>query len=102
MLRALDRLADLETEKRQLPTGSPRFVELAEQVENLAVEILRRTERQRDLAETTGERREAGGGTGRPISEIPETPRELSAILRDWRDAERGLADADPATPAAA
>jgi hypothetical protein len=98
LLRALDRMNDLEGEKRAVPTGSPRFVELASRVEDLAVEVLRRTERQMSLAEDTQERRLAGGGIGRPVATIPAAPRELALILSEWRDAERQLADSDPAS----
>ena len=76
-------------------------MELARRVEELAVDILRRTERQASLAETLEERRDAGGGTGRSIEEIPSEPRDMALILRDWRAAERALADGDPATLAA-
>ena len=76
-------------------------MELARRVEELAVDILRRTERQASLAETLEERRDAGGGTGRSIEEIPSEPRDMALILRDWRAAERALAGSDPATLAA-
>jgi hypothetical protein len=99
LLRALERINDLESEKRTLPTGSTQFVELAERIEDLAVEILRRTEREASLAQSTGERREAGGGVGRPIDAIAPEPRDLSVILTEWRDAERALASSNPATP---
>jgi hypothetical protein len=67
-------------------------------VEDLAVEVLRRTERQMSLAEDTQERRIAGGGVGRPVETIPAAPRDLALILSEWRDAERSLADANPAS----
>jgi hypothetical protein len=98
LLRALDRMNDMESEKRSIPTGSPRFLELASRVEDLAVEVLRRTERQMSLAEDTHERRLAGGGVGRPVEAIPAAPRDLALILSEWRDAERELADANPAS----
>jgi hypothetical protein len=102
LLRALDRINDLESEKRSLPTGSERFVELAHEIERLALEVLRHTQDQASLADTTEARAAAGGGLGRPVDAIPPAPRELSAILSDWRDAERALAAADPATEGAA
>lgn len=102
LLRALDRMNDLESEKRLLPTGSRQFVDLARQIEDLAIEVLRRSEREASLAETTEERRAAGGGVGRPIVAVSATPRELPLILGEWRDAERALAAADPASPEAA
>src|SRR5947209_2994659 len=99
LLRALERMNDMESEKRQLPVGSQRFVELAEKIEDLAVEVLRRSEREASLAEGTQQRRRAGGGVGRPIETAPPGSREMSIFLQQWRDAERALAAADPATP---
>jgi hypothetical protein len=102
LLRALDLITELENEKRELPTGTKRFVELARRIEDLAVDVLHRTEREASLAETMEERREAGGGTGRPIELINPEPREMSIILAEWRDAERELAQVDPASEQAA
>ena len=99
LLRILDRLHELEAEKRALPTGSRRFVELATQIDDLAVEVLRRTERQEELAEDMEARREAGGGVGPPINELEVATRPLLDILDDWRTAERSLAAADPGSP---
>jgi hypothetical protein len=62
------------------------------------VEVLRRTERQMSLAEDTQERRIAGGGVGLPVEAISATSRDLAVILSDWRDAERQLAVANPAS----
>ena len=104
LMRALDQLHDLEERKRHLPTGSPGFVDLARRVEDLAIEVLRRTEREASLAEDTlaedtEERRDAGGGLGRPISAVPASDRQLATILNEWRDAERRLAAADATSP---
>jgi hypothetical protein len=98
LMRALDQLHDLEAKKREEPVGTATFVKLAQQVEDLAIEVLRRTEREASLAEDTGERRKAGGGIGPAIDDIPASTRSLMAILNDWRDAERRLAAADTAT----
>jgi hypothetical protein len=99
LMRALDELHDLETQKRAQPTGTETFVQLAERVEDLAVEVLRRTEREASLAQDVKARREAGGAVGRPIDAIPVSHRDLATILSEWRDAERTLAAADPAGP---
>jgi hypothetical protein len=99
LMRALAQLQDLETQKLGMPSGSREFVDIAQRIEDLAIEVLRRTERQASLAEDTGERRKAGGGLGRPINAVPPTTRELAVILNEWRDAERRLAEAGPATP---
>jgi hypothetical protein len=98
LMRALDQLRDLEARKRDEPTGSETFVELAQRVEELAIDVLRRSEREVSLAEDTGERREAGGGVGRTINEVPTSERDLASILGEWREAERQLAAADPAS----
>jgi hypothetical protein len=98
LMRALDQLHDLEAVKRDMPTGTAAFVELAQRIEDLAVEVLRRTERQASLAEDTEARRSAGGSEGRTINEVPASQRDLATILSEWRDAERRLAAADPAS----
>ena len=99
LMRALDHLHDLEEEKRTLPAGSPRFVELARQIEDMALEVLRRTETEASLAEDTEARREAGGGVGRSINATPAEPRELALVLNEWREAERRLAASPAASP---
>ena len=101
LMGALDQLHDLEAEKRRVPAGSERFVELARQVDDLALQVLRHTELQESYAETLEERREAGGGVSRPIDEIRPEPRALHEILGEWRDAERRLAAADLRSPEA-
>ena len=97
LMRALDQLHDLEAQKRDQPMGSESFVTLAQRVEDLAIDVLRRTEREASLADDTKERREAGGGVGRSINEVPASRRDLATILNEWRGAERRLAAADPA-----
>jgi len=99
LVRALDRLQDLEAEKREVPTGTPHFVKLAQQIEDLAIEVLRRTEREAALAQDTEERREAGGGVGRAIQDTPPSRRDLTVILTEWRAAERRLASAEASGP---
>lgn len=94
LMGALDQMHELETEKRLVPAGSRRFVELARKVDDLALQILRHSELQESMAETLDERREAGGGVSRPIEMMP-TPRSRTQILSDWREAERRLAQAD-------
>ena len=50
LLANLDRLRALELEKRSLPVGSPRIVELAREIEELAVLVLGTSDTQVDLA----------------------------------------------------
>ena len=53
LMEALAHMQDLETEKRQVPVGSNRFVELAQKVDDLALQILRHTEYQESIADTS-------------------------------------------------
>lgn len=98
LLSALDRLYELETEKRQLQAGSRRFVELAEQVETLTHAVLTTTRRQEALAKAAEYTAGAAGPSGTPIDQIrpPGVERRLHEILSDWRAAERRLRDALP------
>ncbi len=99
LLRTLDRMHELEEQKRAIPSGGEEFLRLAREIDVLALQVLRQTERQESIAETTIERRKAGGGLGRPIAAIPPEPRALHVILSDWREAERRLAAARQGTP---
>lgn len=98
LLTALDRLYELETEKRQVEAGSRRFVELAEQVERLTHAVLSTTQRQETLARASEYTVGADGPSGTPIEQIRPagTERRLKEILADWRAAERRLRDALP------
>jgi hypothetical protein len=97
MLVNLDRLRSLELEKRQLPVGSPRLVELAEEIERLAATVLGASDTQSDLAKAA--LKEARQGTMDPsttIEDMGSPPRDVHAVLAEWREAERGLNDAEP------
>ena len=94
LLANLDRLRALELEKRSLPVGSPRLVELATEIEALAAVVLGSTDTQVDLAKEAV--REARTGQLDPnvtIEEMSAAPRELHVVLSEWRDAERRLAE---------
>ena len=102
LLANLDRLRALELEKRSLPVGSPRLVELATEIEALAVLVLGSTDTQVDLAKEAV--REARAGELDPnatIEEMSAAPRELHVVLSEWRDAERRLAEVSPDSPEA-
>jgi hypothetical protein len=93
MLANLDRLRTLELEKRNLPVGSPRLVDLALEIDELAVAVLGTSDTQVDLAKEAV--REARAGVIDPkatIEEMAAAPRELHVVLEDWRNAERRLA----------
>ncbi len=94
-LQSIDRLKELEREKRSLPPGSDRFVELARLVREGAHALLGLTQHQEDLAHRSAGVASNGDGVVAPIDEI-EKPREISAIIAEWREAERRLADAAP------
>ena len=95
LVRDLAALSALEEEKRGLPMDDPRLVEIAEQVELIAARVLAGTERQTSLAKELADV-PAGGST------IDDVQRHPSAILEEWRDAERRLADAPDGSAEAA
>ena len=102
MLANLDRLRQLELEKRALPVGSPRLVELATEIETLAATVLGATDTQVDLAKEAVQ--EAQAGTLDPnatIEEMSAKPRELHVVLGEWRDAERRLGELPDGSPEA-
>ena len=105
LLRDLEVLGTLEDEKRTIEPGDPRLVELAAQIEEIARRVLTGSVRQRHLTETASEQVEQGLPDA-PARSIDATTRAPSAVLADWRAAERRLADAEPgsaeATEAAA
>lgn len=97
LLRDLQTLATLEEEKRLLTPGDPRLVDMSTKIEEIAGRVLNSTTRQRALTEeiqTDAESRPPGAST----RSVEDTPRSISAILADWREAERQLAAADSGT----
>jgi hypothetical protein len=90
MLRALERLRELEGRKRHLQPGTPHFLKLAEEVHTLAREVFAETTEQQRLAEQSVELREATVIDPPPIDDMPPV-RELQIILGEWREAERRL-----------
>jgi hypothetical protein len=97
LLRDLEALSVLEDDKRQIPPGDPRLVDLAEQIESIAARVLVTSGRQRELTEEIQETAEAGSGPA-TAKTIDDTLRPISAILSDWRDAERRLESAEAGT----
>ena len=95
LMRDLEVLAAIEDEKRTLPPGDPRLVELAKRVEDVAGRVLSSTVRQRKLTEIGHEQVEAAE-PGTPVSSIDETPRAIADILAEWRAAERRASAAEP------
>ena len=95
LLRDLTVLTALEEEKRGLQPGDPRLVELAGRVEEIAERVLGGTVRQHQLTQAANVQVELGAPTA-PTGTIEQTTRTLTAILAEWREAERRAADAEP------
>ena len=88
VLRALEKLRELELEKRSVSPTSPRFQELARQVEQLADRLAGTAEVQADLGEKIADEHAATGERAAPIE---ATERDVITILNEWRDAERRI-----------
>jgi hypothetical protein len=95
LLRDLEVLATIEEEKRSLGPGDPRLVELAGRVQEIAERILAGTVRQHQLSQVANIQVETGSPTA-PTGPIDATPRSMTAILAEWREAERRHAVAEP------
>jgi len=95
MLHTLEQLHALETEKRELTPGSPRFKKLATEIERLAAVVFAQTHTQESLGEQAAAHAKRTGEVLAPIEDA-QTRRDLQVIITDWRDAERRLALADP------
>jgi len=86
VLVALEKLRELEIEKRTVSPTSPRFHTLAREVEQLADQLANTAEVQADLGQKVAQQHAEGAGAAPPIEEMP---RDVSTILAEWRDAER-------------
>jgi len=95
LVRDLEALSTLEEEKRQLSPDDERFVDLAARIESIAMRVLVASGRQRELTEQMHQAANERS-PGAPAESIEETARPISAILSDWRDAERRLEGAEP------
>lgn len=101
LLRDIDVLVTIEEEKRSLEPGDPRLVALAARIEEIAHRVLDGTARQHDLTKVANAEVEAGSAHA-PEAPIDETPRPISAVLAEWREAERRAAAAAPGSAEAA
>ena len=95
LMRDLETLESLEQQKRNMTPDDPRLVQVAADVEALALRVLGTTVRQRELAEVAHEVVE-NGSPDAPTHPIAGTPREIHVILAEWRDAERRASEASP------
>jgi len=93
LLLDLEALGQLEEQKRSTPHGDEKLVELASRIEEIAQRVLHGSRRQRELTETVTEAAQAGAvaQTG-----TIDAMRSVSAILSDWREAERVAGQAAP------
>ena len=92
LLDDLERLRELEIQKRQVTPGSEEFVGLAKAVEDLAHRVLGSSIEQLQLAAEAARALERGGEPEPPIAAAPA--RDMQDILSDWREAERARAAA--------
>jgi hypothetical protein len=90
MLALVDRLRDLEQQKRQHPIGSDPFLALAAEAEQLSRLIFRWSQMQGALAEESPRRSDAS----QAIRDVQ--PRPIHRLLADWREAELRLLGATP------
>ena len=90
-LNQVERLHELEEEKRRAVPGTPEMLRLSHLVEGLAAQVLDTASRQSDLAELAAKRQPV---QLRPIEQVP--PRSIPEIIAEWRDAERSLTAAEP------
>jgi hypothetical protein len=90
IMAQLQRLLELEAEKRDMPPTNPRFVGLAIEVEDAASALLDDARGQIALGEAAN-----AAGVNEPIAVISPN---LSAVelISAWREAERKLADLPP------
>lgn len=97
LLRRIDRLYELERRKRELLPDNPEFVRLAHEVEDVARAALGATGMQVELATEVADRARRGDpSVDQAIRDVAPGPRDATAILADWRAAERLLAAAAP------
>jgi hypothetical protein len=95
LVRDLEALSTLEEEKRQVSPDDERFVDLATRIESIAMRVLVASGRQRELTEEIHRAADEGSAAA-PTESIERTARPISAILSDWREAERRLEGAEP------
>jgi peptidoglycan hydrolase CwlO-like protein len=86
VLVALDKLRELEVEKRSVSPTSPRFHTLAREVEQLADRLANTAEVQADLGEKVAQLHAQVADAAPPIEEMT---RDVATILAEWREAER-------------
>lgn len=86
MVQLIERLHELEEEKHHVGVGTPRFVELAEEIDRLSRLVFRWSGMQFQSAEHAATRLERGEITPQALDEVE--PRRLDVILAAWREAQ--------------
>ena len=92
LLRDLEVLIALEEEKRAMEPGDDRLVELAQRIEAIAGRVTAETTKQVRLVTESDASVAAGDEPPPSIDDTP--PRTTSAILAEWRAAQRTLDEA--------
>ena len=100
MLELIDQLKEYEQSKQRVAFGSPEFVELAAEAENLSRVIFRWGVMQHQMAQVSAGTVERGEQSAAPLSEV--IPRPLDRILAQWREAQLRLEIARPGSPESA
>lgn len=94
ILLLLTEVRQLETHKRGIPPGEPRFDEVARSVRIAAQALARFTEYEESWARIATD----GRTDIEPIAESQSAP-HAAQILERWRAVERQLDDAEPGSP---
>ena len=94
LMRDLEVLETLEAQKRHLEPADPLVHDLSTRIEEVAQRLLASSTHQVELTAQVGDKAEAA-----TMPSIEETPRSMSSVLAEWRDAERALAEAAPGSP---
>ena len=95
----IDRIAQIERDKREVVIGSPHFVDLASEVEQLARLLFRWASFQMQLATESSAAASRGDVPNQAIDTIK--PRALDRVLALWREAQIRLELAKPGSPEA-
>ncbi len=94
LMAALRHLAETETLKRAVPTGSAEFLRLAVVADEAGKMVARWTAAQLEAASQAAQLVQQGQMTGLPIDQV--APRPLARILAQWRESEHRLNAAQP------
>jgi hypothetical protein len=97
LLQDLEVLLALEQEKRDIPVDDERMVALAARIDEIAGRVMANAREERDLAGPLQDAAQAGLAATTPIEDAPA--RSTSAILADWRAAERQARETGEGSP---